>query len=222
MANSLPPKANFVSGTFIALSFLGALSFLACSNLKQCPENPARVSLEKKIFGLEDQIEAQKRKILSLQHELGSQSKPSLVLEDSMGETLVDSSFENMNGYYEAIRLRENSRYDEAVEKLNRFLVENPDHVYSDRAQFLILDSHFRNREYGLVLVDSFLLENRYRESKKLPEALHKRALAYLNLGDKEKSSQTLKALVESFPNSAVIPSVQEDLASLHSSESKE
>jgi len=202
----------------MGVTTLVALS--GCATSKSCQENPARVSLEKKIFSLEDQIEVQKRKILSLQEKL-TKNKPLPGLEDSMGDTVADSSFESMNGYYEAIRLRDEGNFDEAVEKLNRFILENPDHVYSDRAQFLILDTHFKNREYGLALVDSFLLENRYSESRKLPEALHKRALAYLNLGDKEKGTQTLKMLVESFPNSAVLPTAKEALASLQTSETQ-
>ncbi|NBX75773.1 MAG: outer membrane protein assembly factor BamD [Proteobacteria bacterium] len=218
MAHPGAPKVNL---GFLTLLFVGGAALLTvsgCATSQQCRENPARISLEKKIFTLEDQIEVQKKKILSLQGEL-TKRKPDLALEDSMGETLADSSFESMNTYYEAISLRDAGKYDEAVEKLNRFILENPDHVYSDRAQFLILDSHFKNREYGLALVDSFLLENRYSESRKIPEAVHKRALAYLNLGDKEKGAQTLKMLLESFPSSAVIPSAKETLASLQPSE---
>lgn len=214
MPNYCPPKANLVLWFLFLLEGIGLSGLTGCSGLKQCKETPARVSLEKKIFSLEDQIEFQKKKIVSLQHELA--------VKPNQEETLVDSSFENMNAYYEAIQLRETGQYDEAVEKLNRFIVENPDHVYSDRAQFLILDSHFRNKEFGLVLVDSFLLENRYRDSKKLPEALHKRALAYLKLGDPEKGNQTLKMLMESYPKSAVIPDAKETWATLQSSEIKQ
>ena len=220
MAHPSAPKVNLVFLTLFVVGGTGLVGLSGCAGSRLCQESPARVSLEKKIFTLEDQIEVQKRKILSLQGEL-THRKPNTVLEESMGETLADSSFESMNTYYEAISLRDAGKYDEAVEKLNRFILENPDHVYSDRAQFLILDSHFKNREYGLALVDSFLLENRYTDSRKIPEAIHKRALAYLNLGDKEKGAQTLKILVETFPNSAVLPSAKETLASLQPSETQ-
>jgi TolA-binding protein len=220
MAHPSAPKVNLVFLTLLVVGGPGLLALSGCASSRLCQENPSRVALEKKIFTLEDQIEVQKRKIVSLQGEL-TKRKPNPVLEESMGETLVDSSFESMNTYYEAISLRDAGKYDEAVERLNQFVLENPDHVYSDRAQFLILDSHFKNREYGLVLVDSFLLENRYSESRKIPEAIHKRALAYLNLGDRAKGIQTLKMVVESFPNSAVLPSAKEMLASLQSSETQ-
>lgn len=212
MIDSLSPKANLsVLGFLLGILLTSGLS--GCASNRRCDENPARVSLEKKIFSLEDQIEAQKRKIQSLQNNLTNKK-----IITASGQT-TDEALEN---YYEAIRLREAGYYDEAVERLNRFIVENPDHVYSDRAQFLILDSHFRSREFGLVLVDSFALENRYRESRKLPEALYKRGLSYLNLGDKEKGAETLKRVVESFPQSAVSPSAKETLLSLQSSETKE
>jgi TolA-binding protein len=220
MAHPSTPKVNLVFLALLVVGGTGLVGLFGCAGSRLCQESPARVSLEKKIFSLEDQIEVQKRKILSLQGEL-THRKPNPVLEESMGETLADSSFESMNTYYEAISLRDAGKYDEAVEKLNRFILENPDHVYSDRAQFLILDSHFKNREYGLALVDSFLLENRYTDSRKIPEAIHKRALAYLNLGDKEKGAQTLKILVETFPNSAVLPIAKETLASLQPSETQ-
>jgi len=222
MIDSQSPKANLARLGFSLLGISLLVALCNCASTKRCDGNPSRVSLEKKIFNLEDQIESQKKKIKSLQSELVIRKPATSNLEEMMGDTLVDSSLGDMSGYYEAIRFRDTGNYDEAVEKLNRFLVENPDHVYSDRAQFLILDSHFRNQEYGMVLMDSFLLETKFRESRKLPEALHKRALSYLKLGDKQKGVETLKMLIELFPQSAVSPVAKESLVSLQSSEIKE
>jgi len=130
-------------------------------------------------------------------------------------ETLVDSSYESMHWYYEGLKMREASQWDKAVKAFSRFLHENPDHVYADRAQFMILDSHYRNREYALSISDSILFENRFADSAKFPAVLFQRALAFLSLGQAKEGQMTLHSLVRLFPKSPLAEEAQEKLISL-------
>ena len=215
------PKSKFNSGaTLIAVLLLGS----ACSGKKICNDQTARAGLEKKIFNLEDQIENQKKKIESLQSELIVKSLkpidvPSFNSPEPLGEeTLIDSSFENLHLYFEGMKLKENGEYDDAVKKFSRFVTDYPDHVYADRAQYLILDSHLKSKEYGLVLLDSLVFENRFSESSKIPQVLFAKAMAYLNLGDQEKGSRALKSIIENFPTNPISQDAKEKLATLNSS----
>jgi len=130
--------------------------------------------------------------------------------------TLVDSTYESIHWYYEGLRMRENRQYDKAVKAFTRFLSENPDHVYADRAQFMIFDAHFKNQDYALALADSSLFENRFVDSSKYPEVLYQRALSFLSLGRKKEAKNTLETLVKLFPGKEITGEAQGKLLSLN------
>lgn len=120
--------------------------------------------------------------------------------EADAGATVADSAHETMQLYYRGLQLLEEKRYDEALKNLRAFLKLSPDHVYADRAEYLISQAHFMNKEYGLVVVETNLLESRYPYSVRLPEALYKRALAYEGMGQQEQARRTLRDFLSRFP----------------------
>lgn len=136
-------------------------------------------------------------------------------LTRSEESTLVDSAYESIHWYYEGLKMREVAEYDKAVKAFTRFLSENPDHVYADRAQFMIFDSHFKNQDYALALSDSILFENRFADSFKYPNVLLNRGLALLSLGKKKEALTTLDTLVALFPKSEIAKTAQEKLVAL-------
>ena len=44
-------------------------------------------------------------------------------------------------------------KYEDAIDSFRVFVNENPHHLYADRAQFLISNIHFKNQDYGMVIV---------------------------------------------------------------------
>ena len=120
--------------------------------------------------------------------------------EADAGATVADSTHETMQLYYRGLQLLDEKRYDDSLKNLRAFLKLSPEHVYADRAEYLIAQDHFMNKEYGLVVVETNLLESRYPYSVRLPEALYKRAMAYEGMGQQEQARQTLHDFLSRFP----------------------
>ncbi len=117
--------------------------------------------------------------------------------------TVASSKHEDMHFYFEGLRLLEEQKFDLALASFRDFLKSNPVHVYADRAQFQIAEAHFLNKDYGLVVVATNLMESRYPYSFKLPEALYKRAVSFANLGQSESAQKSLRDLLNRFPDSS-------------------
>ncbi|NBW98309.1 outer membrane protein assembly factor BamD [bacterium] len=184
--------------------FLGTvLAVGGCAGRSLSAKQNRGAVLEKHIFNLEDQIAFQKRKIVHLEKKLS---------HGSAEEVLADSQDEGMHLYHAGLKFREQGQWESAAQLFNEFVSQNPDHVYADRAQFLLLSSHFKLGEFGLVLTDSRFFENRFPESSKLPEVLYLSALAHIKLGDHEKGISGLKTLISGFPRSAIVTQAQQEL----------
>jgi TolA-binding protein len=120
------------------------------------------------------------------------------------GESLVDSTHNSLHAYFEGLQYRAQGQQDKAIEAFTRFMHENPDHVYSDRAQYLIVDSYLISQEYHLAVVASYQFEKQFPESQKLPQALYQRGLAQHKLGQQEQSLYTFQSIVQHFSRSSV------------------
>jgi TolA-binding protein len=130
-------------------------------------------------------------------------------------ETLIDSSHEILHSYFLGLQERNKGNFEKAVEFFTHFVTENPNHVYADRAQYLILDCYHLNQEFNQLILASFFLEKQFPESRKLPEAMYKRGLAYLNLGQGKMGEITLKTVAASFPQNPVSQLAQEKLGQI-------
>lgn len=130
-------------------------------------------------------------------------------------DSVADSGQESMHFYLQALELLEEKRYEQALQSLRSFVTENPTHVYADRAQYLIAETHFQNREYGLVIVATNLLEARYPHSFRLPEALYKRAIAYLSMNQAAPAKTTLQHLLQRYPKDPLAETASKELAKL-------
>jgi len=121
---------------------------------------------------------------------------------DPDGEVIADSSFENLHLYYAGLQAKKDRKFDQATHAFRQFLQSNSDHVYADRAQYLIVECLFLNREYQLSIVAANQLLSREDESLRAPDALFYRAMSYRELGQKSEARDGLKELVNRFPKS--------------------
>jgi len=211
------------------ISFALCLGTLGCALFPAKTEHPLVDKNEERYFELNDRLQQQDAKIaqLSGRIEALTASKVSvppvkklapkaempkgadLITADDADplaplqeNTIASSKHESMHSYFEGTRLIEDGKLDLALSSFRDFLKANPDHVYADRAQFQIADAHFRNKDYGLVVVATNLLESKYPYSFKIPEALFKRALSLAGLGQAEPARTALKDLMKRFPES--------------------
>ncbi len=130
-------------------------------------------------------------------------------------ELVVDSRHEGLHLYRQGLQLAKDRKFDEAIDKFRRFLKENPDHVYSDRAQYQIAKAHYDNKEYGLVIVAAQLLETKYPFSFRIPEVSYHRAMALLSMGQTPQATDALKEIMKRFPKEEVAETASRKLAEL-------
>lgn len=240
MRNDLENRINCKNLLSLFLIALSSMVFVGCAGTEVAKEREKRQSLERKISHLEEKLFQQKQEITALKGEVSFRQVSKTAIKDDFTtkselaspiapepliapqeDTVADSTHETMHFYYEGTQEMNERNFDKAVKSFTQFLSESPEHVYADRAQFLIMESYFKNKEYGLALVASNLLETRFPHSVKLPEALYQRALIYLSLDQKTKSVQTLKSLIQNFPHSPVYSLASDKLSSLQPTQRK-
>jgi len=128
---------------------------------------------------------------------------------------IADSRGSVLNHYYRGLHYFEEHQYDNASREFRSFLTAEPEHPYADRAQYMELECHFENHDYGLAVFASNQLEAKYPYSLRLPEALQKRAMAYLEMGQSSTAAVTLRDLLRRYPESSVADSASRLLANL-------
>lgn len=142
-------------------------------------------------------------------------SKASETINLPQSEVVADSRHEGMHLYYEGLEKIRSQEFESAITALRKFRAQYPDHVYADRAEFLMTKAHFLNREYGLVIVSANLLESKFPLSFRVPDAIYHKALAYLGLGQKSVAKATLLKLVRGYPTHSLNPIASRELAQL-------
>ena len=134
---------------------------------------------------------------------------------ESEEDSIADSTQESMHYYYKGLELFEEKKFDEAVRALNQFVTLTPRHVYADRAQFLVAESAYLSKEYGLAIVASNLLEARYPYSVRLPEAMHRRILSLIELKQVEPAKLVLEKMMKRYPTSPLLSEASKAMAHL-------
>lgn len=131
------------------------------------------------------------------------------------GSSIADSSQQTMHWYYEGNRFLKRQQYDDAVKAFQHFLRSSPDHVYSDRAQYLIANCYFKNKEYGQAILATNSLESAHPQSFRIPDALFARAESYGLLGQTEDARTTFRDLLKRFPSDPLADKASRKLAEL-------
>jgi len=131
------------------------------------------------------------------------------------GVTVADSTHAGMHNYFQGLRLFESQDYEGALKEFRQFLSENPTHIYADRAEYFIAESHYRTQDYGLAVVATNRLESKHPFSFRLPEALLRRALAYESLGQPDDAQTVLREILKRYPGEAVAGEASRKLASI-------
>ncbi len=130
-------------------------------------------------------------------------------------EVVVDSSENGMHFYFKGLRLFRDAAYDPAVQAFQHFLENGRDHVYADRAQYLITEAHFLNHEFSLAILAASQMQARYPDSLRMPEALYRRAASFAGLGQKENAKVTLRDWLQAYPRHPLAAEISRQLASL-------
>jgi len=118
------------------------------------------------------------------------------------GTKVADSVDENMTWYYKGWDALLQKDWEKATQHFSRFLKDDPDHVYADRAELNLVESYFQSQEYSLVIAMLARFETKYGHSLIQPAASLLRGKALAALGHKQSAKDVFERLIAEFPKS--------------------
>lgn len=89
-----------------------------------------------------------------------------------------------------------------ARRKFEAFLRQYPNTELSDNAQFWIGETYYLRKDYEKAILEYEKAIAKYPEGDKIPAALYKQALAFMELGDHTNGANLLKRVIEKYPGS--------------------
>ena len=81
------------------------------------------------------------------------------------------------------------------------FLKQYPDTEYSDNAQFWIGECYYFEKNYEKAILEYDKVAKNYPDGDRVPYALLKQGLSFLNLGDKTGARLLLQQVIKDYPN---------------------
>lgn len=106
-------------------------------------------------------------------------------------------------------------RYDEALASFRLFLVQYPDSPLIPNAHFWMGECYVRARDYERGLEQYEHVVKKYPRSAKAAPALYRKAMAFLELNNKQAAKSALRQLIADYPKSEDSQRAKAKLASL-------
>jgi tol-pal system protein YbgF len=106
-------------------------------------------------------------------------------------------------------------RYDEALASFRLFLVQYPDSPLIPNAHFWMGECYVRARDYERGLEQYEHVVKKYPKSAKAAPALYRKAMAFLELNNKQAAKSALRQLIADYPKSEDSQRAKSKLASL-------
>jgi tol-pal system protein YbgF len=86
--------------------------------------------------------------------------------------------------------------------KFETFLKQYPNTELSDNAQFWIGETYYLKKDYEKAIIEYEKAIVKYPEGDKIPSAIFKQALSFLELNDKTNARSLFKRVIEKYPRS--------------------
>jgi tol-pal system protein YbgF len=103
--------------------------------------------------------------------------------------------------YQNAKQTYERKEFAAAREKFKAFLAVYPKGELSDNAQFWIGESFYSEKDYEKAIIAYDDVVKKFPKGDKIPSAMLKQALCWLELGDKTFAQSLLKRVIREHPN---------------------
>ena len=150
---------------------------------------------EEKNRETEDRLKALEGKVKQAESEESSPTKETL--------SELKGAFPRMGDLYkDAYDTFQKGDLEGARKKFEAFLKQNPNTELSGNAQFWIAETYYQKKDYEKAILEYEKAITKYPESGKIPAALFKQALSFLELGDKTNARNLLRRVIERFPHS--------------------
>ena len=120
------------------------------------------------------------------------------------GEKLRETSKgkpDKESAYVAAYELFKDGKFDKAREAFLNFLKQYPDTEYSDNAQFWLGECFYFEKKYENAILEYEKVAQNYSDGDRVPHALLKQGISFLNLGDKASAKLILQRVISDYPN---------------------
>jgi tol-pal system protein YbgF len=157
-------------------------------------------ALEERFQSFEDRLKELDGKIEKLASQQIESEKPT-----STKETLTEMkgiSARVGDLYKDAYETFQKGDLGEARRKFEAFLKQYPNTELSDNAQFWLGETYYLKKDFEKAILEYEKAIAKYPEGDKIPAALFKQALAFLELGDKTNARNLLKRVIQRYPHS--------------------
>lgn len=104
--------------------------------------------------------------------------------------------------YNVAKQAYDDGKLDEARQGFGQLIKTHPQSKNADNAQFWIGESYYREKWYEKAILEYQTVIEKYPKGNKVPAAMLKQGMAFLQLGDKSNARLILKELEKKFPKS--------------------
>jgi tol-pal system protein YbgF len=176
--------------------------------------------LDEKDKASEERIKGIEERLKGLEGKIGLFASKQLELEGAIPskEVSVDAKGVSTRAgdlYKAAYETFQKGDLEGARRKFEAFLKQYPNTELSDNAQFWIGETYYLKKDYEKAILEYEKAITKYPEGDKVPSALFKQALAFLELGDKTNGRNLLKRVIERYPQSDQAAMAKKKLESL-------
>jgi tol-pal system protein YbgF len=161
-------------------------------------EEQAKV-LGEKNRGIEDRLKGLEEKMNELIAKLREAEKTPPTKEVPSEVKGVSTGVGDL--YRDAYETFQKGNLEGARRKFEAFLKQYPNTELSDNAQFWIGETYYLKKDFEKAILEYEKAIAKYPEGDKIPAALFKQALAFLELKDKTNARNLLKRVMERYPN---------------------
>jgi len=105
--------------------------------------------------------------------------------------------------YAAAYELYKEGKYEKARTEFQSFLKAFPNTEYSGNAQFWIGECYYFEKNYEKAILEYEKVVKNHPEGNKVPQALLKQGLSFLQLGDKASARLILQNVIKDYPNTS-------------------
>jgi tol-pal system protein YbgF len=162
---------------------------------------------QEKDKALEEKIKGMEERLKGLEGKIGQLASKQLELEGSIPGKEVSADVKGVSTragdlYKDAYETLQKGDGEGARRKFEAFLKQYPNTELSDNAQFWIGETYYLKKDYEKAILEYEKAITKYPEGDKIPAALYKQALAFLELGDKTNARNILRKVIERYPSS--------------------
>jgi tol-pal system protein YbgF len=156
--------------------------------------------LEEKLKGIEERLKGLEGRVGQLASKQ-SEIEGALPAKEVSGDVKAGSTRAG-DLYKDAYETFQKGDLAGARRKFETFLKQYPNTELSDNAQFWIGETYYLKKDHEKAILEYEKAIAKYPEGDKIPAALFKQALAFLELGDKTNGRNLLRRVIERYPSS--------------------